>query len=129
LAYEFGCEAFEQAEHVVGHQHLAITAGAGADADGGDGKLARDQRRQAGRNRFEHQAETTGLLQQAGILQQALGGGGSAPLGAEPPQLVGALWGEPQVAHHRDAGLYDEAHSFQALAAALQLDGVHASLL
>src|ERR1700722_14017983 len=71
-AYGFlaqGGEAFEEpreegghAQHVVSHQHLAVTRGSGADADRRDRQLTRDPGGHRLRNQFEHDRKSAGLL-------------------------------------------------------------------
>ena len=72
LLGELGREVHVHAEHVLIDQHLSVTACARADADGRDGQLFRDERRQLGRYALEHDRKCTGLLYGEGILEQPL---------------------------------------------------------
>jgi len=122
-------EAVEQTQQVVCDQHLPIAIHPAADADGGHLQPFRDQSSELRRDGLQHQAETAGLLQQQGVFVDAFGSLGAAPHRGEAPELVDALRRQPQVTHHRDAGGDDGPDGLQALAPALQLDGVHQAFL
>ena len=60
--------------------HLAVAAGAGADADRRDAQALADQLRERRRDGLEDDGEGAGLLQRDGVVEQALGGLGRLAL-------------------------------------------------
>ena len=71
LLDEARLEVVVQAEHVVGHEHLAVAAGAGADADGRDlhAPAVISAPSSAGTH-STHEGERPGLLDRLGIVEQ-----------------------------------------------------------
>src|SRR5262245_58282784 len=58
LPHELGNVAARQAEQVVQHEHLAVAAGAGADADGGNRQLGSQLDGNRRRNALQHDGES-----------------------------------------------------------------------
>ena len=77
-------------------QHLAVTRGAGANADGGDGKGLRNFGAQIGGDAFQHQRETADFFQAAGFVFEALPGVAVAALNFVAPDLVDRLGRQPR---------------------------------
>ena len=71
LLDETRSQVVEEAEQVVRHQDLTVAAGAGADADGRDLHRLRDLLGQLARHAFQHDRESTGLLDGQGVFHQA----------------------------------------------------------
>ena len=118
-----------EAEEVVPDLHLAVALRAGADADGRDVELLGDDARDVDGHRLEDDGVGAGFLQGHGVVQQADGGGGRLALHLVAAELVDRLRRQAEVAHHRDAGLDEQAHRLGDARAALQLDGLRAALL
>ena len=74
-----------QAGHVLPDQHLCVTVGSRADADGGDRQLAGDLGGQLGGHHLHHHGERTGLLHGDRVVNGLLGCIATA-LDAEPPR-------------------------------------------
>src|SRR3981081_3995824 len=66
---ELGRLARGQAEHVVEHQHLAVRAGAGADADRRDAQSLGDAACELARHSLEHDAERSRIFKFFGVGQ------------------------------------------------------------
>lgn len=128
-AEELRREALVDAEHVLEHQHLAVDARAGTDADNG----YRDLGSNAGGERrgylLEYEREAADFLEHLGVGDELFGLGlflGAHGVGAE---LVDRLRRQAQVAHHGDAGGEDALDRFADLGAAFDLDGFGAAFL
>ena len=129
LLDKLGRKAVKEAQQVVGHQHLAVGACPGPDADRGNAQAVRDQLGQPVGDGLQHQGIAAGLLQQVRVFHQPAGGLGRLALRLEPAQLVYALRRQAQVAHHRDAGGHDGLDGAGHRPPAFQLDGIHAGFL
>ena len=103
------------------HQHLSGTAGAGPDADGGHLQFLGDPGGQFGRNALHQDAETTGILQPQGVLQQLHGRFAGLALDLVAAHAVDGLGGQPEVAHDRDLRVHQGADHGDPLGPALQL--------
>src|SRR3954471_9567921 len=126
---ELGLERVVDAEQVVVDEHLAVGARARADADHGDLHVLHDQVGQLVRDRLEDDREAAGVLERERVLEHLLAPLRGAALGAVAAERGRGLRGQADVAHNRRAGLDDGACALGHLAAALELDGVTASLL
>ena len=115
-----------QAQHVVQHQHLAGTVGAGADADGGNRQRLGDGPAQRGRHHFQHDQAGTGCFQRTRIGDQLRGGRFLAPLHLVAAELVDRLRQQTEVRAHRNAALRQEGDGVDHHRAAFQLDHVRA---
>ncbi len=111
------------------HQHLAVAAGTGPDADGGDGQLGRHALGQLGGNGLEHHGEGAGLFHCVGVFQKLAGRIGGLALHLEAAQSVDALRREADVGAHGNLAVDDGADAVGHLHAALQLHGIGAGLL
>src|SRR2546428_4868920 len=60
---KLGIESLVEAEHVVQHEDLSVTAGTGPDPDGRDGERGRDPPRERRREQLQHDGAGAGLLQ------------------------------------------------------------------
>ncbi len=131
LLDELGQEAArrEVAGHVGLDEDLAGAAGAGADANGGDLELLGDDGGDVFRDGLEDHGEAAGVLDGEGVVEDGHGGVGRLALDAEAAEGVLALRGETDVAEDGDAGGGDAADRGRHLAAALELDALHAALL
>ena len=128
-AQEARREAAVDAEHVVHHEHLPVCAPSGSDSDCGYGELGRDLGGELGRYLLEHNREAAYLLQKLCVGNQFAGFllfAGADAVGAE---LVDALRGKAQVAHHGDAGAQDALHRLPDFGTTLHLDCLGMALL
>ena len=128
-AQEARREPFVDTQHVVDHEHLAVAARAGADADRRGRNLGGHARGQRRGNLFEHDAETARLAQQVRVAQQFFGLGlllGADGVGSE---LVDRLGRQAEVSHDGNAGRENALDRFEDLLAALHLHGVGLGLL
>ena len=119
----------EHAEHVLVHEHLAVAARAGADADGGDGQLRRHAFGELGGNGLEDHGEGAGLFHRVGVFQQLAGRIGRLALHLEAAQRVDALGREPDMGAHGDLAVDDGTDAVRHFHTAFQLHGVGARLL
>src|SRR5574337_2131501 len=92
IANETGLLAGIDPQHVMEHQHLSVTLGPGADADGGHGGEAGGQFcGQGGRHHLHHHQGGTRLLQGQGVRLEAGGVRFAAALHPVAAQLVHGL--------------------------------------
>src|SRR5262249_44749580 len=110
LTHQLGVVAGGESQRVVPPPPLAVAASAGAEADGGDAEGAGDAAGELGRHALEHQRESPRVLERPAIGEQALGALLAPPLHAVAAELEHGLRREPDVAHHRNPGLDDDAH-------------------
>ena len=108
------------------HEHLAVAAGAGADADGGHVDRVGDHAGDLVGHALEHDGEAAGGGQGLGVGHQLERGAVLAALHLEAAHGVDGLRGEAEVAHHRDLGVDERLDHRQPLAAALELHGLGA---
>src|SRR5665213_1573207 len=127
--HELGRLAGGEPEHVVKYEHLAIGSGAGADPDGRDSKSLCHPGGHGVGHTLEDDAEGARLLQVCGIGQDASRLRLSLALDLEAAHLVHKLRRQPQVPHDRDSELGQAPGDVDDVAAPLQLDRVHATLL
>ena len=71
-----------EADEVVEDEDLAVTVGAGTDADGGDGDGAGDVGGDLARDAFEDERDGAGTLEGMSIGEELVDGGGGATLDA-----------------------------------------------
>ena len=116
-------------EQVVEHEHLAVGARPGADADDRDLHVLHDHVGHLGGDRLEDDREAAGLLERERVLEHLARPRGRAALGAVAAERGRGLRRQADVAHHRHAGAHDGAGALGHRAAALELDGVAAGLL
>src|SRR5262245_54736668 len=121
-AYELGAPAEVEAEQVVTHQHLAVTGGAGANADGRNREPAAHQSPESPGNSLQHQREAPGLLELLGLEQQPLLVGLSPGLDFVAAECQHRLGREAQVTHDRNADLHQPSNRRQHSFASLELD-------
>ena len=118
-----------EAQQVVEHEHLAVAAGARADADRRDLELAADALRDRRGHGLEHEQERAGGLGGVGVVQQAQRRLGGLALGAVAALRGRGLRRQPEVGDDRDAGAGQRADAREHRARALELDGVGGGLL
>ena len=122
VAFHEAGGAFEHAQHVLRHQHLAIAPGRCADADHGYVDAGRDDVGQFLHHPFDHHAEGAGGRHGLGVAQYL----GMFLLAfaacAIAAQRVHRLRRQADMGHHRDAALGQEADRFRHRLAAFQLD-------
>ena len=127
--HEPRCPGVAVAEQVVVDQHLAVAAGAGADADGRDLEAFGDRLRDRCRHALEHQREGAGGLDRQRVVDQLQRGGGGPALRLVAAERGRRLRRQAEVAHHRDAGARDGQDAVERRAGALHLHAVGATLL
>ena len=118
-----------EAEQVVPHEHLAVRAGAGADADRRDRQRLGHPRGDRRGHRLEHDREAAGGLQRERVVEQLLRLAGGAALRLEAAEHVAdcgvrPMWPITGMPASTIARTRDEHR-----AGALELDGVGAPLL
>ena len=101
----FGRGPLAQAQEVVEDEHLAVAAGPGADADGGDVHLVGDPGGDHVGDALEDDGEAPGGGQGLGVVHEGLGGGRVAGLDPVAAHGVDRLGGEPEVPHDGDLGV------------------------
>ena len=70
--HELGRRSERQSQQIVIHQHLPVTVGAGADANGGNLDLLGDERRHFARNPFQHHATRAAAFQRQRVMHELL---------------------------------------------------------
>jgi hypothetical protein len=120
-AHELGRDAVLDAEHVVEHEHLAVAARPGADADGGDVDRVGDHAGHLVGHALEHDGEAAGGGQGLGVGDQGHGGVVLLPCTLNPPMActdwgVRPRWPITGISASRMASIMG-----QALAPALEL--------
>ena len=128
-AHELRREVVEHAEHVLVHEHLAVAARAGADADGGDGQLRRHAFGELGGNGLEDHGESAGLFHRVGVFQKLAGRVGRLALHLEAAQRVDALRRKADMGAYGDLAVDDGTDAVRHFHTAFQLHGVGARLL
>lgn len=131
LLDELGEEAAgrEVASHVDLHEDLTGAAVAGADADGGDAQLLRDEGCNLGGDSLEDDGVAASLLHGEGILENAHGTGTRLSLDTETTEGVLALRGKADVTEDGDACRGDPVDRGGHLLAALELHALNTTLL
>ncbi|MDA9489162.1 hypothetical protein XI09_14075 [Bradyrhizobium sp. CCBAU 11386] len=127
-ANEFGALTFGQAQHVVKHEHLPRTVRAGADSDRRYCQGVGCSSSKLGRNAFQHQSETAGLLQTVSIIEQPQRFIRFPALHLEAAHDIDALGRKAQMTHHRNLAIDKGTYHLDTLAAALEFHRGCASL-
>lgn len=116
-----------QAQHVVHHQHLAIAAGAGTNADGGHAERGADLGGDRRGHAFQHDQAGTGVDHGLRVAAQLLAGF-AAPLHRVTAKTQHRLRGQPQVRADRDLALDQIADHLELVPGSLDLDHLRAGL-
>src|SRR5262249_5040344 len=111
------------------HLDLAVTIGAGADADGRDLQAVGDRARQARGHALEHDREGAGLLEGLGVVEEPDRRLRRLALDLEAAELVDRLRREAESAHDRDAGTDQALPRRRGADAAFELHRLAAGLL
>ncbi|PAV67953.1 hypothetical protein WR25_02895 [Diploscapter pachys] len=120
---------FEQAQHVLGDQHLPVALRRCTDADRGTGDLLRDANRDRLHHAFDHDGERTRFGDGDGIADDLLRLRIGPSARAITPQHVHRLWRQADMAHDGNAAFGQEANGGRHRRAAFQLHGRSAGLL
>ena len=126
---ELRAEVAEHAQHVLVDEDLAVAAGAGADADGGDAHFLGDQGGKLGGHGLEHDGERAGGLERLRVGDQLARSGLALALHLEAAERVDGLRRQAQVPHDGDAGGHHGGNLRAHLFAAFQLHAVRAAFL
>ena len=105
-----------EADEIVEDEDLAVAAGAGADADGGNRELGGDCLGDFARHALKHDGAGAGLSEGAGIGLQLANGFRSAGLHAVAAHAMHALRGEAEMADDGHFGINEGADEVDARA-------------
>ena len=105
-----GSETGVEPEGVIKHQDLAITFGAGADADGRNSQATGDFPSQLSRHQLQDDSKTPRLLKTLGLGPQTFCRSFFPALHPVPSKGVNRLWDQAKVAHDGDPGLNKRLH-------------------
>jgi hypothetical protein len=121
VAFNEARRAFEQAEHIVRNEDLAVAFGRRADADDRNGDLAGDAGGDLLHHAFQDDGERAGIGDRLRVRENLFRFRFSAPTSAVPAERVHGLRRQPDMADHRYPALGQEAHRVRHRRTAFQL--------